>query len=1229
MTSKSSQVSLRRRRSKGTIAGFADDAPAPQATPEGNGEIVGPSEHAGGSMGGSASSGQGNQPQHNNDLNPVPVPARPCHSARLALLVSQNAIRMGARTQLGLCPPGRARRGLQTALRQRSRSNNRTTLVRRTGSQSNTDTGGYYGLEKMLGAESLDDYANQEEDFLLNTNTFDVESDEEASSGDEDELNNIQDLLNEDDSPSLDDEKKYINLREPLFTPIGAESLANSNGGRMSSIANSGSGKLPFNRRKLRYFDAVTAPEKMAARAYLTKETRKSKQRDVVLLARHLRKMQRQERRRMKQERGGALDDTDFSDQENDDPREKGLISGCVSQFEQSMTPAMSAALVMESLSLNQLESVEGMAKCYDGIVAAGVALLDANVNDPSSPSSQDSNSLRTRSEIMAALTPLLITSLEQPSGEVFLNLAKLRRMCGTPRYQRRFIQRTAPSLIRPPRGAIWCLRHQNDMEPILAAAELIFDSAAEIFSKGWYDRGQLLLADSKRAETLNTAAMQLRNLSSEVHDSLTLGGLSSHGHGVWRGNKFKHGKDNSKSSSEPLAEWEVIAVDRQIRVSISSIISTDWSRVVVHRDSEINKSYGRNRSALARKNSYPGDMSPKSIVTSPMSPARPSSAKTHVSSPGPNHPPSGPPAQPIFAENAFPTSFSPAVDTQLAAERSISPNFSSAPKSPTTPSRSGMDEIDYSGFPPAGQTPPRSPIPRDFYGETTSLIPPVTPTVMSPSSPRRGKSLIGGALFLKESISNQTAPTSTNPQAAGEKPSDIVAHRPVSSFVSSTSSVTSSVTGGAQPAHYRMLTSTAAERKRTVAACRALRAQITRFEDAFIQLHGRPPKGAGERSPLSTTYAQYREWKRAIRADAACRIQALFRGAMARWMLLGSNNSRITRVVMTKAGRLSDVGNSAQSSGQDNVLKQLSIPAEIGELEPDGNAVPGSGPMGPSSGEKTYNDGADIFLGQGQSSGGQSLPPQWGNQVVRRRSGSNERPPHDSFSGSSPTSNKPFSSPSGSVSSANSSDIMGMLPLSDLQARKRDLKQQLKHYDMNFARKHGRMPVKSEKEPIRNLYENYNALKSQITTMELDGRTMAMLPLIMQQQLQQQQQPPVLPQRTVSPTSGPESGDESPTMGLRGKRKQLKSPIFDSISAASTTSTSTPSSGPPSQDLPALKVEKGKLHQMLRSYEKDFFKEHKRQVSSFTDIKPVASQYRRYKEIKKAISALQGGGDK
>ena len=44
----------------------------------------------------------------------------------------------------------------------------------------------------------------------------------------------------------------------------------------------------------------------------------------------------------------------------------------------------------------------------------------------------------------------------------------------------------------------------------------------------------------------------------------------------------------------------------------------------------------------------------------------------------------------------------------------------------------------------------------------------------------------------------------------------------------------------------------------------------------------------------------------------------------------------------------------------------------------------------------------------------------------------------------------------------------------------------------------------------------------------------------------------------------------------------------------------------------------------MLRAYEKEFFRDHQRQVSSYADIRPVAAQYRRYKEIKKSIMALQ-----
>lgn len=1264
-------AAIRRRRSKGTIAGFAAGGGTggnnPAATHASTTSISAgvssplssihtteeshnsttsrPTDESASYDGGGTASGsiivttssitqtqnllsQHQPPSHTTNDPSGPTSGKPCHAARLALLCCQNAIRMGARTQLSLCPPGRARRDLKNALRQQKHRLNRggggskniSSVVRRSSAQGVfQDVGGYYGVDKMVGPEVLDVYSAQEDEFLMNTNTFDVESDEEASSGDDDELSDLKDLLSED-SPNLDDEKKYRSLTEPLFTPNGAESISNS-GNRPLSVGGGGMGKLPFNRKKIRYFDSVTASDTVAARAYLNQEIRRSKKREILLLAMHLKRTQRRQRRQLKEARGEHLNNADYSDSENDETSQRSLMPSSVATFMNPMTPAVAAALVTESLVMNPLESIEGMAKCYDGIVAAGVALLECNMPDlmSSSHDSPSGGSHVTRSEIMAALTPLLITSLDQPSGDVILALARMRRMCGTPRYQRRFVQRVGPALIRPPKGAMWCLRHQNDMEPILAAAELIFDSASEIFSKGWYDRGQLLLADTKRAETLNTAAMQLKNLSSNPEENLTL----DLGHSMWRSNKYKSGKDTSKGGAkEPLAEWEVIAVDRQIRVSISNIISMDWSRMVVHsKDAALaSASYHRSRQGSKRATSFlqptsSGDMSPKNMTAVPLSPVRQAGTKPLSASTG------------SYGDGNDGGSFSKEFLTnETLRERTRSPIpalAASIPLSPPPPSRTGADDFESrlpidqfaqatpNVFPPSEQTPPRSPNTKhkEYSIDLSAAFP--APAGDSPASPKRGRSPIPGGFSTTPKHSIESASSSpVTPQFGGDKnlaplsppsagtvpPSDSVPYRRMSSASSVGSSITgmTGITGGGiQPSHYRMLTSTAGERKRTVAACRALRAQITRFEEAFFQLHGRPPKGAAERAPLATTYAQYREWKRAIRADAACRIQALFRGARTRWMLLRSNNPKISKVVLSRAGRMVHArpSDTIQTPGQDSVLgplKELSIPTEIGDNRQENSFSANGVGLGPV---------AFGFQGRGAN---QTLAPQWGNQIVRRRSGSGE--------GFAPSSSipKPAASLAGPAG-GNSSGDYSRMSLSDLQARKRDLKQQLKQYDMNFARKHGRMPVKAEKEPIRHLYEKYNSLKSQITNMEQDGRQSAS-PIALQQS------PAMIAQRTVSPV-GSDSEESGP------KRS------YNMVQRVSPTSNASPSGAPtPTQDLSALKAEKGRLHQMLRSYEKDFFKEHQRQVSSFADIRPVASQYRRYKEIKKAITALQSG---
>jgi len=1147
----SSKPYHRRRRSKGTIAGFASQA------------INAETENGPDQTNDNSAAQNTTTPQHVVDTTATPPPS---HSARLALLCIQNSISLGAKTQLGLCPPGRNRRNLQMKMRSRHRTNRSAATPLQNSSKVNSGNitlDNYYSLDKMIGEKVLK-AAEEEEDYLLSTNTFDFESDEESSSGDEDDLSPLEDLLFDQPSLLLDDGKKYENLKEPLFTPAGTETSASTGAASsMNPSCSSSSGKLPFNHRKIRYFDAVTASERATARKYLVENIRKTKKRDGIILSRHLRRMHRREKRRQKNE---AKEEANFenSDDESVNSKEEALLTEGVNKFQSSMTSPLSAVLLLESLTLNPVESVEGMAKCYDGIVAAGDALLGMDGGSAMN-STEDGKPKAGRAEVLEALGSVLISSLEQPSGEVILYLSSLRRLCGTARYQRRFVQRVAPCLIRPPRGAIWCLRHQHDMESILAAAELIFDSAHSIFSNEWYEKGRQLLADSVRKETLNYAAQQLRDLSQENNAFV----FSSHGH---RRKLIKSGVADSSGSA--LAEWEVRAVDRQIRISISNILKRDWTKVsVTARDSELVTRNRRSSSAATeRRTRSSSETSPKiisspKVISSPRSP-RSKSTKT-VISPQAKYPHSiGPPPAPDVIESIFGPSFA----TQQISVSTNPPGDSS--DIPLSPPPMRRDDVKMLSNPEIGsitRTPPRSP-----------ASPPAAPPSGAIRDPMRSPPPIHSDPPLPP-------PPVSSPGLAPLSPQSSVGNVSVSSdaphhhrLVSSNSSVASTGSSSSQPAHYRMLTSTAAERKRTVAACRALRSQIQRFEEAFMQLHGRAPKGTAERAPLATTYNQYREWKRAIRADAACRIQALIRGASTRWMLLRSEDPRLARVVIAGAGR-PRFSKPLPKEKWDTI----SIPI-----------VDESNRMSPMPVEGDTDKQAT---------------PHWGQP--QRHGGSEQRnPPSPGFSGNS------------------SNTDLGYMNLTELQARKRDLKQQLKQYDMNFARKHGRMPQKPEKEPIRHLYETYNTLKSTITQLEREGQRHNPNPVTPSHQVSNQfsQVRPISSQRTLSPpiTSSGSSGAESNSSDeLNSGPSMVRRKKSSSSTQAAHPDTPSTLPGAPSQDLAALKAEKSTLHQMLRSYEKDFFKEHKRQVSSFADIKPVASQYRRYKEIKKAIAALQQQG--
>merc|ERR1712037_288269 len=203
---------------------------------------------------------------------------------------------------------------------------------------------------------------------------------------------------------------------------------------------------------------------------------------------------------------------------------------------------------------------------------------------------------------------------------------------------------------------------------------------------------------------------------------------------------------------------------------------------------------------------------------------------------------------------------------------------------------------------------------------------------------------------------------------------------------------------------------------------------------------------------------------------------------------------------------------------------------------------------------------------------------------------------------------------------------------LSSLYSQKRQLKQQLKHYDMSFHQQHGRMPVKAEKEPIRHLYEEYNILKGKIISLEKNGTFTSPFTK-------------VASFTNMCPTSivFTDNGSQYETRVNNSnftldnvKSKQLDQPlrsvsvseitygknIIQSQSSKGQTSTSLNLDGN-GKNLELLKEEKQLLHQKLRSFEKDFFLNNNREVSSYADIRPVAKQYRRYKDIKRKIASL------
>jgi hypothetical protein len=1069
-------------------------------------------------------------------------------------------------------------------------------------------------------------------------------------------------------------------------------------------------GKLAFGRRKLKLFDQITADNSDKARGMMKKYWREVYKSRFKAKVKHL---QEHLTPQISGESGGGgceLDATLCA-------FEQELGMGEVDNAQLTNHPdsnAIRAALIIESLSINPHESIEGMADCYDGLVAAGAALIeheeqknrsitaDGNKRDETkgeTATGGDSHSNSDPRSVLSTLTPLLITTLEPLPGEAILQLSKLYNMCATVRYKRRFVHRVAPLLVRPSNSAVWCVKHQNDMAAIITVSDFLMENAKDIFSPQWVERGRFLKADGLRAENLRLAALQLKNLNKK---ETVLQNIA---------NKAGGGLVSipSQDGETGLAEWEVLAVDRYIRSSIRFVFERQWtspkmtkhhapSGRILHHSSTITAP-----SSVTVTSTGAGGcpMSPRKIPLSPSTYVNPNSASSSVMPQYMIEVPGSSSSMclsmsPAAGSSGLPPPFSSAMITGVS-------DTTSAPLTPKPSNQATSINISNVG------TPPRS-----------------------PSSPPK------------------TARTfNSDPAALGLNPPNLI-NAIHTGGTSSAPLLQPSVKRSAGPVMHYTLTKSAEERKRTVAACRALRAQINRFEEAFLQIHNRHPKGAAERAPLATTYAQYREWKRAIRADAATRIQALFRGALCRWTMLRSNSPRLTQLVRRSSRRSVEGGHPTKQqlnmalefgSGENSMVSRGNLgglPPSAGGIEIDNKSVASGNTYGMDVEERTCvsTEGVELIINtagrRSRSShrGGtqnNASPPQGGSassagwNLGRSFRGSKHKEsdgggggvrahllspkPLDGFSanpgatgdtrdsfggvrgshggtvglslinpkktikypkmnssgnsvGSGSDSEASHSSRGsrGSYSGSSQTYNLSDMSLAELMVQKRELKAQLKTYDLNFAKQKGRMPVKAEKEPIRGLYEKYNALKAHISMLESgggvsqSGSTASSIGASTLSQTQlRHSMGGSMPGRRGG--NGPVYGSSDRSVDSAGSEdsfgRQINAELIQKTRGRSSSSGSMASgsinidlsgglltsdskgggssgSAPLPTDLRALKEEKGTLHQMLRSYEKDFFKEHNRQVSSFADIKPVASQYRRYKDIKKAIAAQQ-----
>ncbi len=149
---------------------------------------------------------------------------------------------------------------------------------------------------------------------------------------------------------------------------------------------------------------------------------------------------------------------------------------------------------------------------------------------------------------------------------------------------------------------------------------------------------------------------------------------------------------------------------------------------------------------------------------------------------------------------------------------------------------------------------------------------------------------------------------------------------------------------------------------------------------------------------------------------------------------------------------------------------------------------------------------------------------------------------------------------------------------LADLHREKQLLKRKLWAFELEFYERHGRMADKQDKESVRHIYSDYKDVTNRIRARE--GR-----------------------------------GGSTVHSCLDCKVFEVEKAEHEHDNIGCSTS----------KHILQLKAERKALNHIIKSYEIEFQKRHKRRVSSLRDTQPIASKYRRYVVVKKELEELIG----